>query len=184
MDLRHQAQHFLTFSSMSLRFLGQQREWEYVGGNKGKVGGAAWLTVDSQRQVWSALPVITRRTCNLWLLRRLPAYVTDYRLEAGARWRDDKHSIREGNNRELLGEEVTPDIIWQMGDRVLQLNGLYRGTHPLIDSLTVGLSSNAVIVIQMLEPASSSCLFLNLLNCCPFGSSGPIWLLNIHPFYL
>ena len=101
-------------------------------------------------------------------------YVTDYRLEAGARWRDDKHGIREGNNRELLGEEVTPDIIWQMGDWVVQLNGLYRGTHPLIDSLTVGLSSNAVIVIQMLEPASSSCLFLNLLNCCPFGSSVPI----------
>ena len=95
MDLPHHLQHNICL--LPIHEVSWSRMW---GGNKGKVGGATWLTVDRQRQVWSALPVITRRTCNLWLH---PTYVTDYRWEVGARWRDDKHGIREGNNRELDG---------------------------------------------------------------------------------
>ena len=105
------SKHFLATHEVS---------WSRMWGNKGKVGGATWLTDDSQRQVWSALPVITRRTCNLslpgpnlchWLqstciLSVLVSLITDGRLEQGARMTNrtlerKQHRITKGERKWL-----------------------------------------------------------------------------------
>ena len=132
-------------------------------------------------------------TCDYW--PRLPTHVTDYRLEAEARWRDDKHGIRGGRTENYQHKQRkwlrTSSGKWDGQRGVIQpmVQGHARNARELYiewwrannnwciitlytqgydeqpTDRMIGSYRRALIEEADVEPVSSCCLLFRSLNC-------------------